>query len=149
MIFHSNHSSWAKVPTISQFVITSNGNDSAIPQVHLLERCTTNQFDLLPVEAALEPSASDEIEHLAPEDEDVEQISEERRTKIMKEIEAIHRGLGHPCLQHMLKITEGWKCFQSCLPDRPRFSPVPHVWKVPDRSPGDSQHHLENCLSMR
>ena len=104
MIFHSNHSSWSKAPTISQFVITSNGNDSAIPQVHLLERCTTNQFDLLPVEAALEPSASDEIEHLAPEDEDVEQISEERRTKIMKELEAIHRGLGHPCLQHMLKI---------------------------------------------
>ena len=104
MVFYVNSGSRSKAHRFNQFLITFSDGVNTIPQACPIIQRTTKQFDLLPVEAMSGPSASKEVEHPAPDDEDVEQISEERRSKIMKEIEAIHRGFGHPCLQHMLKI---------------------------------------------
>ena len=90
------------------FLITSPDETGTVPQVQRYH-LDVNASPLNAFPGEVMPASAESEEHLAPDDEEVGEINAERRQRIMNEIRAIHQGLGHPCLSHLLKILRAGK----------------------------------------
>ena len=98
------------------FLITSPDETDTVPQVHQCHLdVDASQFDAFPNEA--QPESAESGEHLAPVDEELEEIHEDRKQRILNEIRAIHQGLGHPVLESLDKNTAYWQGIKGSLSD--------------------------------
>ena len=118
-LFQCVFTSWPLEAQQHDCLVTIASDPDTVPGVVVLpERCsiasdTGHNTSAWPLEEdeGEAPQDMEEVGEEEPQDmrevgeeETIENITEERKTQLMREIERIHRGLGHPCSAILLKI---------------------------------------------